>query len=505
MKRNVNKIILMAMISLFVINSAHAAADLSEKERVASILADVLKAYNAYYEKALSLGWSPQEYHNFLGNTGEHSQEKDILDKQCNRATELIAPAVWPASTAKDSPLRDNQLHLFKTMLPNSRFSYERSKSSLSSIVKMIFSEQEKGFYVGIYKDIAQKSGINWQEIIDKNVEGERKFVEQELKSIAPYLESLDSFKNIPVLNSLENDVGVAKKLIVMVVGSTAFAKGIWYPSYGLLGAFMIGDMYYTLAYESLFASIFASGNTVGKMEATLKTANDLVIDRLGMGSERPTELRCKSWIYWREHYIGKIAYEIENRFSINKEGEYEQVLEPYSEYYTSSFNKFLTSALVRIVPNAYEAYKQIKERGYTDETLGDAIGIGNAILQYDGMNYLDNPYLLPFSRKDYYEVVTSVIESIRNSGSSPFSALHSAMQSRGMASDDNILLPSNNWNHVSCVKLIIEDLDTIVMKQDTRKVNRVKEDKTTSFSKWYKMLRDKTKKTIDVWTNNKE
>ena len=51
-------------------------------EIVTSSLARLLKAYNAYTEKAKSLGWTQKEYHNVVENTGQASPEKAALDRE---------------------------------------------------------------------------------------------------------------------------------------------------------------------------------------------------------------------------------------------------------------------------------------------------------------------------------------------------------------------------------------------------------------------------------------
>lgn len=271
------------------------------------------------------------------------------------------------------------------------------------------------------------------------------------------YIEKWEDLPKYKLLPPETYDIESAKRLIVLAIQATAFMKGDWWRAHGLLGMTRIPGtseeaLYTGSGYSQLFKTALVS-NTQTKMEGAAEWGDTALVVLAPIIS--PNKHKCKSWIYQREHFIGLIGYELNGRFTYNKDGNYGRILSSVSDHRNSL-------ELSNIIKDAYVLYKNIKSKGFDDKTLGDAIGIANDFLKYDGIviDYGEYPDL-PFAQQIYQDTVTAIVED-RKKGDQFYYSLSTQMSMRDLNKDDVIALPENEQQLNILVKLIKEDLDDL-------------------------------------------
>lgn len=301
------------------------------------------------------------------------------------------------------------------------------------------------------------------------------------------YIERWDELTKYGLLPLDVYDMKSAKRLIILAIQATATLKGNWWTAHGLLGATRIPQqpdeaLYASIGYASLFRSASASFFRGTKMEAVDKGPYSGLLDVMF------DEASSSSWVYMREHYLGRLGYELNDRFRYNEEGNYGCILSPAP-------NHKMSLVMKQTVEQACAFYETMREKGFDDKTLGDAIGVASAVLEYDGIK-LDSDVIfgLPHAKQIYKDVLTDVIKDIQK-GTSFSYALAAQMDIRGLQKDDIIAMPESQEQMDAIVKLIKEDLDNIEKIVLVSPSN--KSEKQESFGNG---IRQKIKKTIEIW-----
>ncbi|HRY28780.1 MAG TPA: hypothetical protein P5079_01940 [Elusimicrobiota bacterium] len=244
-----------------------------------------------------------------------------------------------------------------------------------------------------------------------------------------------------------------AKKIINATLEMTARAREAWWMANGMLGASRIPantpkGSCACRGYNSLFSSGFASSQNT-KME---RVATGPCLDMLVL-TDHPG---CNSWVCLRERYIGRIGYYLNTRFQVDGRGFPGRILSSVREHKSHE-------ELTKFLGDAYALYRRLEGRGYEDRTLGDAIGIVSAFLDYDGLmpsaSGIREIMYLPATSQTYADTARSVIEDMRR-GQTFYSALAVEMGKRNLHRNDIIAFPDDEAQHKVLLSLIREDLN---------------------------------------------
>jgi hypothetical protein len=241
------------------------------------------------------------------------------------------------------------------------------------------------------------------------------------------------------------------KNLILLAIKANSFQKGDWVAAQGLLGANMLDvDVLDRIGYQSLFSSLFVTQGF--KMYANTIMDNGLLADF--DGQIKPT----KSIIARREGAIYAISDQLESRYIYNNAGN-------FSRNYLPEPSRVSNEKLKKAIVGGITIYNELKGLDFDDKTLRDTLCVAYASLDYDGVSIesTDIYYLGSLQVcKDTLSATLARLNKDKNHSYNFLNELGWEMQSRGLASEDKILLPDDENNFETMLKIIEKDLDII-------------------------------------------
>jgi len=242
------------------------------------------------------------------------------------------------------------------------------------------------------------------------------------------------------------------KNLILLALKSNSFFKGDWVAAHGLLGVNMLDvDVLDRIGYKSLFQSGFVTQGF--KMYAN-NIMDDLSLLAEWDGSIKPV----LSIIARREGAIYSVSRELNERYIYNDEGN-------FSRNYFPEPNRQSNEGLEKAVLDGLTVYNELFGQGFDDKTLKDTLCVAHSSLDYDGLAIRDTDIykLGPLQVcTDALKATLAKLNKKRDHSSDFLYELGWEMQSRGLASDDKILLPEDEKNHEAILKVVEKDLDSI-------------------------------------------
>lgn len=241
------------------------------------------------------------------------------------------------------------------------------------------------------------------------------------------------------------------KNLILLAIKANSFFKGDWAVAHGLLGTNMLNvDVIDRIGYSSLFSSLFVTQGF--KMYANSIMDNALLVDI--DGSIKQT----KSIITRREGVIYAVSNQLEGRYIYNDAGN-------FGRNYFPEPNRTSNEELKKAVLAGLKVYNDFLDMGFDDKTLKDTLCVAHASLDYDGITISDTDVykLGPLQVcTDALKATLNKLNEDKNHDYNLLCELGWEMQSRGLASDDKILLPEDEKNFEALLEIIEKDLDSI-------------------------------------------
>jgi len=240
------------------------------------------------------------------------------------------------------------------------------------------------------------------------------------------------------------------KNLILLAIKATSFFKGDWVMAHGLLGVSMLDvSVEDRIGYESLFLS---SAQRFKMFGSFINDDNALLVDF--DRQVKPT----KSVIATREAYIYSLSDQLNGRYIYNNAGN-------FGRNYFPERNRDSNVQLENTLVNGLKFYSGLKDKGYDDKTLKDMLGIAYASLDYDGVIISDTNLYTIGALQVYSDALTATLAKLNENSDHSYQFLEELgweMQSRGLATDDKILLPDDEKNFEAILKIIEEDLNNI-------------------------------------------
>ncbi|MFC1809800.1 hypothetical protein ACFL3D_06815 [Candidatus Omnitrophota bacterium] len=255
-----------------------------------------------------------------------------------------------------------------------------------------------------------------------------------------------------------EKSITIAKDIIFTVLKSTAHLRGEWWGPTGLIGVNLLPDNYNGAeyingAYERIFSTVSPSYRH--KLENSF---NHVPILHLYLEGDEKLE----SWLLHREAFIELAADKIYYTFTDTSETSH-KIKEPILRKIDTEIEEepIIRGHAYRVdfkreVAAAYNLYVKLQKSGFLDTTLGDIIGISEALLIGDSEGMV-----LPQEKTVYDRIATAVKGDVKN-GVPVFLSLTHRTGAEGLKTYDIIALPDDFTNHVGLLSLIEEDLDYI-------------------------------------------
>ena len=243
------------------------------------------------------------------------------------------------------------------------------------------------------------------------------------------HMDSITSFDQLPQYGLLPPGASnheAGTNLVKLALSTTSYRKGAWAKAIGLLGVTMLDiDVPADVAYRSLFSSI----GYRSKLHACSEQDDNIMMRDTMLDVEaRPVQSR--------EVAVCGIATGIKHRFIYNSDGNFAR------EY---SSNRSRVGSLTGVIKRAHATLVALKYLGYEDGTLRDALGMAVAVHELDG-GHTDLEVPLSIGPIQIYR--DALEETLRQMKRNPahnwnfLKQLGWAMQSRGLATEDQILLP---------------------------------------------------------------
>lgn len=244
------------------------------------------------------------------------------------------------------------------------------------------------------------------------------------------------------------------KNLILLAIKAKSFFKGTWVAAHGLLGTNMIdAGVLDRAGYESLFHSLFVRQGF--KMYAdNLMSGNSTNLLVEFDGTIKPT----KSIIARREAAIYSLSQELEARYIYNDAGN-------FGRNYFPEPNRTNNEKLKKALLGGLKIYIELLNEGFDDKTLKDSLGMAWASLFYDRVDISNTDIHKLGPLQIYTDALKATLAKLNEKKNHSYDflcELGAEMQSRGLASDDKILLPEDDNNYQAILKIIEKDLENI-------------------------------------------
>lgn len=241
------------------------------------------------------------------------------------------------------------------------------------------------------------------------------------------------------------------KNLVLLAIKANSFFKGDWAAAHGLLGTNMLDvDVIDRIGYRSLFSSLFATQGF--KMYANSIMDDALLVDI--DGTIKPT----KSIIARREGAIYAVSNQLEGRYIYNDSGN-------FGRNYFPEPNRTSNEKLKKAILAGLKVYNELLGMGFDDKTLKDTLCVAHASLDYDGLIISDTDIYKLGPLQVCTDAMKATLNKLNKGKNHNYNFLYELgweMQSRGLASDDKILLPEDEKNFEALLKIIEKDLDSI-------------------------------------------
>ena len=239
------------------------------------------------------------------------------------------------------------------------------------------------------------------------------------------------------------------KNLILLAIKANSFFKGDWVAAHGLLGTNMLDvDVIDRIGYKSLFLSLNVT-------QGFKLYANNIMDDLALLAEPDGAVKKTKSIIAQREGALYSIANQLESRYIFNNAGNYGRNYFPESN--RRSHDELKTALL-----SGLKVYNELLGKDFDDKTLRDSLCMAYASLDYDGV-FIEGTDIYKLGS---LQVCTDTLKATlaKLAGKKDHSAnflyeLGWEMQARNLASDDKILLPEDEQNYETMIKVFEEDL----------------------------------------------
>ena len=268
-------------------------------------------------------------------------------------------------------------------------------------------------------------------------------------------LDSVENYEDLSQYGVLPPEIKnhkAGKNLILLSIKATAFRKGDWVMTYGLLGASMLDvEAINYIAYRSLFLSLIERY----KMHTSyiLWSKNLYLIASLS-----PSKENSMSIITLREVTIFRISSGLTERFIYNAEGN-------FARNYLPETNRESNKSLKKALISGLEIYSQLEKTGFKDATLRDALGMAYASLDFDSVRVSVSDLYRLGALQVYVDALEATLGKLRKRPNHSYQFLEELgfeMSVRGLVTDEEILLPSNTENLNAILTIVANDLDSI-------------------------------------------
>ena len=265
-------------------------------------------------------------------------------------------------------------------------------------------------------------------------------------------MDKLEKYEDLPkyglIAPNQHNHVS-GKNLIMLALKVTAVLKGDWVLAHGLLGVTMLDvEVVDYVAYHSLFMGITERF----KLQASYSGDNALLI------VSDKTIPKTKSIISKREAAIYLLSRELTGRYIYNDEGN-------FGRHYNPQPGRRSNEKLKAAFKVGLKVFQELNEMKYRDDTLKDALGMAYASLNHDGvvLSFKEQVSLHPV--QVYSDALSATLKNLKEKPGHNYNFLEQLgweMMSRGLATEERILLPRDNENFQAILKIIEKDLDII-------------------------------------------
>lgn len=242
------------------------------------------------------------------------------------------------------------------------------------------------------------------------------------------------------------------KNLILLAIKATSFFQGDWVAAHGLLGVNMINvDVLDRIGYQSLFLSSFATQGF--KMYAS-SLMDDMALLVDFDGSIKP----IKSIIARREAAIYSLSRGFEGRYIFSDAGS-------FGRNYFPEPSRISNAELKKALIDGLKIYNELLKEGFKDKTLKDSLGMAWASLDYDSVNISDTDVYKLGPLQVYTDALKATLVKLNKKKNHSYNILYELgweMQARGLAFNDEILLPEDDSNFQAMLKIFEDDLDAI-------------------------------------------
>ncbi len=265
-------------------------------------------------------------------------------------------------------------------------------------------------------------------------------------------LDKIEKYEDLPkyglVAPNHKNHVS-GKNLIMLALKATSFLKGDWVLAHGLLGVTMLDfEVIDFIAYRSLFMG----GIKRSKMHSSYSGDNALLVFR------QKTTPNSKSIITKREAAIYLLSNELHSRYVYNDKGNFERNYDPQPG---RKSNEKLKDAF----KGGITVLQELSEMKYKDDTLRDVLGMAYASLNHDSLFLSFNETLSLGPLQVYSDALSATLKKFKETPEHNYDVLNELgweMQSRGLVTNDRILLPVKNDNFQAILRIIEKDIDVI-------------------------------------------
>jgi len=294
-------------------------------------------------------------------------------------------------------------------------------------------------------------------------------------KWLEKYVEFAKTLPDNALLAPGSADFESSRKLIISALLYGRPPGGTpWFVGMGMLGVSKLPQTNSALNTQIGFESFFtttAFHTQTTKMERIERSSDSLLVY---FPRKRDGHWKFGPWIFSREHYLGTIGRHLYDRFeffegSFSRKYPIKTVLTPSKKRYRE-----LKSEIGEIC----RFYEQTKEKGFDDKTLGDAIGLAMAFINYDDPHFTIKNFssiIFPFSQQIYDDTARAVIREI-STGKRFFRVLFWEMYSRGLNKEDMLprmlFLGHPRDQYLAFLKIVIDDFNLLEELLKTEKKN---------------------------------
>lgn len=258
---------------------------------------------------------------------------------------------------------------------------------------------------------------------------------------------------------SEEHDHERGKGLISLAIRATSYLNGDWVLAHGLLGAILLEcDVLDMLAYKSLFLSLVHGSKLYSS------SLSDALLTEYKLEKHAVTPISRKSIIFRRESILAALAHNLESRYIYDEKGN-------FGRHYGSEDRKS-NNVMLQNLETGLQFYNDLKQFGYVDKTLRDALGMAFASLRHDAhlMSSYSSLVVVPGPPLQIYsdalEATLNRLKAKPGHSHNFLEELALEMGIRGLADDDHILLPRDQRNFEAILKIIDKDLAEIQIKK---------------------------------------